>query len=127
MISTIKRARIWRQVAAVAFAAMATLLLRPVCEAAEPLEVTRSGLSQVGTAHGHHYPAKSYSCCVSMSDASTILGAIAVPGLTELSPLPAALSAVAQHAAPESRRATLDPGPPPRGLSYHARSARLLL
>lgn len=121
-----KHARVWRQLAALAFAAIGMLVLRPLCEAAEPLGAAGGGWSQLDAAHGHDSPANSDFCCLSMSGASIKSAAIAVPGLAKLSFVPPALSAVTQPAAPEHRRTALDPVPPRRS-SYPARSARLLL
>lgn len=114
--------RSWQRLAVIALAAVAILVLRPICEAAEPLER--------GAAHSHagwqqDQRGEPQPCCLSIEDGSVIPAAVAVPGLVKLSPvLP--LRAFVQYGSPARAPATAH-RPPPRALSYHARSARLLL
>lgn len=105
-----------------AFAAIAILVLRPVCDAAEPLER--------GAAHSHagwqqDQRGEAQPCCASIQDgwltpAATLLPDVVKPSLAL--PVPA----FAQRGSSTRPRVTAHP-PPQAPLSYHARSARLLL
>ena len=114
--------RSWQRLAAIALAAVAILVLRPICEAAEPLER--------GAAHSHagwqqDQQGEAQPCCTSIDGGSMIPAAIAVPGLVEpVLALP--LPVFVHYGSSRGARATVDPPPQP-ARSYHARSARLLL
>lgn len=119
--------RLWRRLTAVAFAALAILVLRPVCEAAEPLAVAvAGGVMQAYAAHQNHQGSAEL-CCASMDEAPTLSPAKSAPQSAELLPEAPPQLAWQQRAHSERWRAPVDPVPPPPSLSYHARSARLLL
>jgi hypothetical protein len=119
--------RIWRRLTAVAFTALAIVVLRPVCEAAEPVALAVAGGTMQAYAGQQDNQGGAEPCCASIDEAPALSPASSVPQSAELFPVARPQLTWQQRALSEHWRALVDSAPPPRGLSYHARSSRLLL
>jgi hypothetical protein len=119
--------RVWRGLTAVAFTALAILVLRPVCEAAETVAVAVAGGTMQAYAWHQDHQDGAEPCCASMDEAPPLSPASSASQSAELPPVAPPQLTWQQRALSERWRAPVDAAPPPRGLSYHARSARLLL
>lgn len=109
--------------AVLALAALGLVLLRPLCDALEPLQAAATAPSSIG--QEHHAPDE--PCCASIADGSF------APSSTATFPVDGGHDAVPQRApallvsGPALRRAVLDPPTrPPRVVPFHARTARIL-
>ena len=123
----------WRHgFAVLAFLALSLVLVRPVCDAAEPAHAAPgsahagSAFQDLGSGHsGHH---ESGHWCVSIDEASPIppAGMVTPPGKGSAEPLPAAKASLRRAIAAPWHVAGHRSLPPPLSLPYHARTARIL-
>jgi hypothetical protein len=120
-----------RSFVAVALAALSLMLARPICDAYEqPSAAPRSmALAAVEHAAGESVPHSNESgpCCTSVDEATLTASKIPVPAAAKaILSIPTGPSA--RWPSVVSHRAAVDPpGPTPRSLPYHARSARILV
>jgi hypothetical protein len=120
-----------RAFVALALLALSIVLARPICDAYEqPSAASQSAplaVAQHDAGESAHHSDESGPCCASVDEAALVASAIPVP-TTDQSPLLIPTAPLALRPSVVSRRAALHPPqPPPRTLSFHARSARILV
>ena len=116
--------RFLRLSAALAFLALLFILVRPVCEAHEPVQPA-TGEVYASTADHSEDPEP---CCASLDDGSPVPAVKSVPtGAKPAGEAVAPPATARQRLDPPSHVAVNPPQRPPRSLPYHARSARLLI
>lgn len=116
--------RFLRLTAALAFLALLFILVRPVCEAHEPMQSAKGEVYASTVDH----PADPELCCASLDDGSPVPAVKSV--LTGAKPAGETVAPPAmarRRLDPPSHVAVYPPLRPPRSLPYHARSARLLI
>jgi hypothetical protein len=116
--------RVRRISAAVAFLALLVILVRPVCEAHEPLQSGAGAVYAITVDHSD----ESQPCCALLDDGSPVPVVKAVLAGANPSGETVAPPATARQRLDPPRYVALDPPQrPPRSLSYHARSTRILI
>jgi len=112
--------------AVVALLALSALLVRPVCDAAEPLSAAKGApFETLGAAQDHH---GSETCCDALSADGTLLAAPALSSVAPEHAGPAPAVPVAHRKRQALAHAAVDPPRlPSRSLRYHARTARILV
>lgn len=110
-----------RAMAVLALVALVAVLLRPLCDALEPIQ---AAAAPSGVQQSHHSPEE--PCCASIADGSF------APSSAAAFPFDDAYDVIPRRALPSGsrlalRRAALDPPRrPPRPVPFHARTARIL-
>ena len=121
------RTPLWRTLTAVAFMALAIVVARPVCEAAEAMAIAAvEGTMQAYAGHQDHQ-GEIDLCCASVEEAATLFPASWTSQSAKLPPLAAAQLTWQQKTLSERWRTPVDCAPLRCTRSYHARSGRLLL
>lgn len=115
-----------RGLAVLALLALSALLVRPVCDAIEPLSAAKiAQFETLAAAQDHH---DSGTCCDALSTDGTLLAAPALSSVAPEHASPVLAAAVLHHKRQAVEHAAVDPPrPPPRFLRYHARTARILV
>lgn len=111
--------------AVLALLALSALLVRPVCDALEPLSAAKGAqLERLAAAQDHH---DSEPCCDALSADGTLLAAPALSSVAPEHAGPALAVPVLQKRQAFAHAAVDPPRLPPRSLRYHARTARILV
>lgn len=116
---------------ALALMALSFVLARPICDAYERPSAASQSAPLAAVEHDVEKSAphsdESGPCCASVGEAALVASAIPVPTAAK-APLLIPTAPSALRPSVVGRRAAADPPqPPPRSLSYHARSARILV
>lgn len=125
-LPTVRLSGHWRGFAVLVLLALSAILLRPVCDALESHPAGSAfGLEQAAT--GHHEP-ESTPCCASIEGGSLVASASTPPEGKRSSALALGPALTIRVTIPPTLHADVArPQPPPRGLPYHARTARILV
>jgi hypothetical protein len=115
----------WRSFVALALLALFAVLLRPVCDALD-LEMPGAGSGAEVIASDHH-SSESTVCCTTLDGKALIASSSGGSDVKPSLGVPQTPTSAMFPPAP-LRFAPVDPAqPPPRGLRYHARTARILV
>jgi hypothetical protein len=120
-----------RAFVALALVALSLVLAQPICDAYERPSAASQSAPLAAVEHDAGEPARHSNetgpCCASVDEAVPVASAIPLPSAAKAALLIPTVPS-ARWPLVAGRRAAVDPPqPPPRSLSYHARSARILI
>ena len=116
---------------ALALLALGVVLARPICDASHAkgapfLEGGLAAAAHYSDGQAAHHD-DSDPCCVSVDDASLVVGTTALVSDAKPPALPMAQASSAWRSTPRSLDPAIPPDQPPMSRPYHARSSRLLI